>query len=113
MRCNESQSLASRKRGEYYGADHPKGGPMQSTESTLRSGRGMTVLTLLLLIIALVIAAVFLVRYLRSRPVGSSPSPTSLSSPHQPFDQLNLPGVIQVVSGHSVNLLRIGPYSSG
>jgi hypothetical protein len=36
------------------------------------------VLSLLLLIIAIVIAAVFLVRYLRTRPAGTSPSPTSL-----------------------------------
>jgi uncharacterized membrane protein len=33
--------------------------------------RGITVLTLLLIIIAVIIAAVFLVRYLRSRPAVS------------------------------------------
>ena len=45
---------------------------MQSCRSTLSSRRGITVLSLLLLIIALVIAAVFLVRYLRTRPAVSS-----------------------------------------
>jgi hypothetical protein len=39
---------------------------MQSSRSKLSSGRGITVLSLLLLIIAIVIAAVFLVRYLRT-----------------------------------------------
>jgi flagellar biogenesis protein FliO len=51
---------------------------MQSARPKLSSRRGITVLSLLLLIIALVIAAVFLVRYLRTRPAGTSPSPTSL-----------------------------------
>jgi hypothetical protein len=69
------------------------------------------VLSLLLLIIALVIATVFLVRYLRTRSAVSSPSPTSLF--HQPLDQLDLAGVIQVVRGNSVNLLRVGPHASG
>jgi hypothetical protein len=66
--------------------------------------RGITVLGLLLLIIAVVIAAVFLVRYLRSRPTVSF---------HQPLDQLNLPGVIQIVRGDAVNLLPVGPYPPG
>jgi hypothetical protein len=39
---------------------------MQSSRSKLSSVRGITVLSLLLLIIAIVIAAVFLVRYLRT-----------------------------------------------
>ena len=50
---------------------------MQNTPSTLRSGRGITVLSLLLLIIALVVVAIFLVRYLRSRPAVSV-APTSV-----------------------------------
>jgi hypothetical protein len=62
--------------------------------------RGITVLSLLLLIIAIVIAAIFLVRYLRDRPAVSL---------HQPLDQLNLAGVIQVMRGDAVNLLRVGP----
>ena len=37
--------------------------------------RGITVLGLLLLIIALVIAAVFLIRYLRNRPTNTSLAP--------------------------------------
>jgi flagellar biogenesis protein FliO len=41
--------------------------------------RGITVLGLLLLIIALVIAAVFLVRYLRSRPAAALVRPTVVS----------------------------------
>jgi flagellar biogenesis protein FliO len=45
---------------------------MQSSRSKLSSGQGITVLSVLLLIIALVIAAVFLVRYLRGRPALSS-----------------------------------------
>ena len=63
--------------------------------------RGITVLSLLLLIIAIVIAAIFLVRYLRSRPTVSL---------HQPLDQLNLAGVVQVMRGDAVNLLRVGPH---
>jgi flagellar biogenesis protein FliO len=39
---------------------------MQSSQSTLSSGRGITVLSLLLLIIAVVVIAIFLVRYLRT-----------------------------------------------
>jgi flagellar biogenesis protein FliO len=84
---------------------------MQSTQSPLRSGKGITVLGLLLLIIALVIAAVFLVRYLRTRPAVSS-GPRHVS-PHQPLDQLDLAGVIQIVRGHPVNLLRVRPHPSG
>jgi flagellar biogenesis protein FliO len=38
----------------------------QDTRPTLKSGRGITVLSLLLLIIALVLVAIFLVRYLRT-----------------------------------------------
>jgi hypothetical protein len=95
MRCNESRSLASRKRSEYYGQVIRKAGFMHSTRSTPSSERGITVLTLLLLIIALVIAAVFLVRYLRTRPaVSSAPSHVILSpsltlrtgSPDDPYD---------------------------
>ena len=39
---------------------------MQSSQATLSSGRGITVLSLLLLIIAVVVVAIFLVRYLRT-----------------------------------------------
>jgi flagellar biogenesis protein FliO len=45
---------------------------MKHLHSAASSKRGITVLGLLLLIIALVIAAVFLVRYLRSRPAPTS-----------------------------------------
>lgn len=38
----------------------------QDTGSTLKSGRGITVLGLLLLIIALVVVGIFLVRYLHT-----------------------------------------------
>jgi flagellar biogenesis protein FliO len=42
--------------------------------------RGITVLTLLLIIIAIVVAAVFLVRYLRNRPaVSHTPPPVTAS----------------------------------
>jgi len=42
--------------------------------------RGITVLTLLLIIIAVIIAAVFLVRYLRNRPaVSHAPPPVTAS----------------------------------
>lgn len=80
---------------------------MQRTRSRLRSGRGITVLNLLLLIIALVIAAIFLVRYLRTRPAVSS------ISSHESFDQLDLAGMIQIVRSNSMDLLRVGPHSSG
>jgi flagellar biogenesis protein FliO len=54
---------------------------MHSFRSKLSSRRGITVLSLLLLIIALVIAAVFLVRYLRTRPaVSSGPTHVILAS---------------------------------
>jgi len=44
--------------------------------------RGITVLGLLLLIIALVIAAVFLVRYLQSRPAAATSSQVIIGSLH-------------------------------
>jgi hypothetical protein len=50
---------------------------------------GITVLGLLLLIIALVAAAVFLVRYLRSRPVAFSVPPAIVIS----SEALSLSGV--------------------
>ena len=68
---------------------------------------GITVLSLLLLIIALVVAAIFVLRYLRTRPVAAHAAPLTLFRPqlsHQTFDQLDLPGVIQVVRGDAVNL---------
>jgi hypothetical protein len=77
---------------------------MQHVWITRAARRGITVLGLLLLIIAIVIAALLLVRYLRSRPAVSF---------HQPFDQLNLSGVIQIMRGDTVNLLCVGPYSAG
>jgi hypothetical protein len=43
---------------------------MQPSHSAPRSRRGITVLTLLLIIIAIVIAAFFLVSYLRTRPTA-------------------------------------------
>jgi len=70
MRCNESRRLASRKRSEYYGRVIREVEAMQNTPSMLRSGRGITVLSLLLLIIALVVVAIFLLRYLRSGPIS-------------------------------------------
>jgi hypothetical protein len=66
------------------------------------------VLGLLLLIIALVVAAILVVRYLRTRPVAAHPAPLTSFRPrlsHQAFDQLDLPGVIQVVRREAVNLL--------
>lgn len=44
------------------------GGHMRESYPPHRNRRGITVLTLLLLIIALVVAAFFLVRYLVTRP---------------------------------------------
>jgi flagellar biogenesis protein FliO len=76
---------------------------MQRGSNSRPARRGITVLSLLLLIIAVVIAAIFLVRYLRNRPAASL---------HQPLDQLNLAGVVQVVRGDAVNLLRVGPHSA-
>ncbi len=67
--------------------------------------RGITVLGLLLLIIAVIVAAIFLIGYLRSRPAGVSF--------HQPLDQLNLPRVVEVVRGNPVNLFGVGPYPFG
>jgi t-SNARE complex subunit (syntaxin) len=42
--------------------------------------RGITVLTLLLIIIAVIVAAVFLVRYLRNRPAVSHTRPAITAS---------------------------------
>jgi hypothetical protein len=61
---------------------------MLYSNSPRHDRRGITVLTLLLLIIALIVGAILLVRYVRSRPQ------VSVLLPHQPLDQLNLPGVI-------------------
>ena len=66
--------------------------------------RGITVLGLLLLIIAVVIAAIFLTRYLRSRPAVSW---------HEPLNELDLSRVIQVVSSDAVYLLGVGPDALG
>ena len=88
---------------------------MQPSFFSPTSRRGITVLALLLIIIAVILVAFFLVSYLRTRPaqiqssVGGSSSPLS----HQSFDQLDLPGVIQVVRGDSVDLLRVSPHSAG
>jgi hypothetical protein len=77
--------------------------------------RGITVLALLLIIIALVLVAFFLVSYLRTRPVQvqSRSGESSLPLSHQSLDQLNLAGVIQVVRSNSVDLLGIGPHAAG
>lgn len=53
--------------------------PRLITPSTRQ--RGITVLGLLLLIIALIVAAVFLIRYLRSRPVAAVQSTIVIPSP--------------------------------
>jgi hypothetical protein len=88
---------------------------MQHGSSTPSARGGITVLGLLLLIIAVVIAAAFLVRYLRSRPRVSvlTPAIEERSLGHQPFDQLNLTSVVEIVSGDTVNLLSVGPYPAG
>jgi hypothetical protein len=79
---------------------------------------GITVLGLLLLIIALMVGGFFLVRYLRSRQAVTESRPlvrpASVSpSLHQPLDELNLSGVIEVVRGDAVDLLRVGPHAFG
>jgi hypothetical protein len=77
--------------------------------------RGITVLGLLLVIIALMVVGFFLVRYLRTRQ-GTTDSPPLIRPErgslrlHQPLDQLDLAGVIQVVRRNSVDLLPIGPH---
>lgn len=90
---------------------------MPRVSSQQGNRHGITVLSLLLLIIALMVGGFFLVRYLRSRqePTQSPPlvRPTTSVLPHQLFDQLNLPGVVQVVSGDAMDLLSVGPYSLG
>lgn len=81
--------------------------------------RGITVLGLLLVIIALMVVGFFLVRYLRTRQAATDspplirPEPVSLSRGpvlHQPLDQLDLAGVIQIVRRDAVDLLPIGPH---
>ncbi len=75
--------------------------------------RGITVLGLLLLIIALVVVAIYAVRYLRAGAVTHTAPVTSLRSrlSHQTLDQLNLPGVIEVVRGDAVDFLSQGPHT--
>jgi hypothetical protein len=87
---------------------------MLNPHSPQPNRRGMTVLTLLLLIIALIVGAILAVRYLRSRPQAFAPQPkhdTELL--HQPFDQLNLSGVIEIVRCDTMDLLCVGPDSTG
>jgi hypothetical protein len=80
--------------------------------------RGITVLGLLLVIIALMVAGFFLVRYLRTRQAAPDSPPLVRPEPeqrgslrlHQPLDELDLPGVIQVVRRDAVDLLPIGPH---
>lgn len=86
--------------------------------SSRRAGRqGITVLALLLLIIVLMVGGFFVVRYLRSRPAATqSPPlvrPTTSVLPHQLLDQLNLAGVVEVVSGDPMNLFGVGPHPLG
>lgn len=80
------------------------------THASAHMRRGITVLGLLLLIVALMVAGFFLVRYLRTRQAVTQ-SPVSLLQ--EPFDELNLTGVIQVVSSNPVDLLRVGPPALG
>jgi hypothetical protein len=106
MTCNEGPRLASRKLNAYYGRLILKADEMQDPFATLRAGycspiknrRGITVLGLLLLIIAVIIVAILLTRYLRNRPAAAlrMPAPVIAYSAlsHQPLDQLNLTGVI-------------------
>ena len=56
--------------GEILWASHGKDDVM-SLHHRAQDQRGITVLTLLLIIIAVIIAAVFLVRYLKNRPAPS------------------------------------------
>ena len=85
--------------------------------------RGITVLGLLLVIIALMVVGFFLVRYLRTRqaatdspplirpePVSLSRGPVILTLLHQPLDQLDLAGVIEIVRRDAVDLLPISPH---
>jgi hypothetical protein len=82
--------------------------------------RGITVLGLLLVIIALMVAGFFLVRYLRTRQPATDGPPIIRPEPgqpgslrlHQPLDQLDLAGVIEVVRRDAVNLLPIGPHAA-
>jgi hypothetical protein len=75
MRRNERPRLASGNPSEYYGQIIVQAGHMRGHRLIRAGSRGITVLSLLLLIIALVIAAIFLVRYLRDRPSVSSLRP--------------------------------------
>jgi hypothetical protein len=90
---------------------------MPRLSSQQASRYGLTVLGLLLLIIALMVGGFFVVRYLRSRQAATqSPPlvrPTRLSLPHEPLNQLNLTGVVEVVRGHAVDFLGVGPYALG
>lgn len=54
---------------------------MRPLSTASRARDGITVLGLLLLIIALVVAGIFLLRYLRSRPVATRSSPVVYVTP--------------------------------
>ena len=88
---------------------------MQLRSISPTSRRGITVLTLLLIIIGVILVAFFLVSYLRTRPaqVQSSSTAGGSSLSHQSLDQLNLSGMIQVVRRDPVDLLGIGPHPAG
>jgi hypothetical protein len=75
MRRNERPRLASGNPSEYYARIIGQAAQMRDHRFIRADSRGITVLSLLLLIIALVIAAIFLVRYLRNRPSVSSLRP--------------------------------------
>jgi hypothetical protein len=57
---------------------HQKADHMSDIRLPHKGSRGITVLTLLLLIIAVVLGAILLVRYLRSRPAAAQSSQVSL-----------------------------------
>jgi hypothetical protein len=80
--------------------------------------RGITVLGLLLVIVALMVAGFFVVSYLRTRQGATDSPPIIRPVPeqrslrlHQPLDQLDLAGVIEVVRRDAVDFLPIGPHS--
>jgi hypothetical protein len=87
---------------------------MQYSHSPQPTRRGITVLTLLLLIITVIVGAIVVIRYLRSRPQASVAQPTQgMALLHQSFNKLNLSGMIEIVGRDSVNFLGVGPYSAG
>jgi len=63
IRYNDVAAVANRKRRAYYAATFSLAGPMHRHPGPIRGRRGITVLALVLLVVAVIVAIVLLTRY--------------------------------------------------